>query len=145
MNVKMDLKTDVSGRKVLVKTAAAIKITGSKATKKLGNAGGKVAKFLWSKLPKIGLSSTWKFRKNLLKIGPANITAGIASRIPYINVLPMSAWKALTKTTGPGCGGKKQWVVESDAAIGMAMYNKGSLVLRARLKTKGTKMTNPAL
>ena len=69
------------------------------------------------------------------------ITAGMARRIPYINVLPMSAWNALTKTTGPGCCGKKQWVVESDAAIGMAMYNKGSFVLRARLKTKGTKMT----
>jgi hypothetical protein len=46
---------------------------------------------------------------------------------------------------GPGCGGKKQWVVLNPAAIGIAIYNKGSFAVRAIEKINGTKMINPAL
>src|SRR5690606_29375518 len=76
---------------------------------------------------------------------PAMITAGIAIRTPYIRVSPMSAPKALTRITGPGCGGRKQWVVLSEATVGMARYRIGSPVLRASEKISGTRMMKPAL
>ena len=55
------------------------------------------------------------------------------------------ALNALTKTTGPGCGGKKQCVVDNEAAIGMTRYNKGNFVFLASVKTSGTNMMKPAL
>ena len=56
-----------------------------------------------------------------------------------------SALNAPTRNIGPGCGGKKQWVVLKPAAIGIAIYNKGSLAVRAIEKINGTRMMNPAL
>jgi hypothetical protein len=57
----------------------------------------------------------------------------------------MSALNEFTRKTGLGWGGKKQWVVDKDAAIGMATYNKGSLAFFAIEKTSGTSITKPAL
>ena len=91
------------------------------------------------------MHTSYYFLQNLPKNGPAIITAGMAMSNPYNNILPISALKAFTKTTGPGCGGKKQCVVLNDAAIGMAIYNNGKPVLRANVKTSGTKITKPAL
>ena len=64
---------------------------------------------------------------------------------PYNRTIPMLALKALTNTTGPGCGGKKQCVVDNEAAIGITRYNKGNFVFLASVKTNGTNMMKPAL
>ena len=46
---------------------------------------------------------------------------------------------------GPGWGGRKPCVTESDAAMGMPTYTSGRPVEAARVKTMGISSTNPAL
>ena len=40
------------------------------------------------------------------RIGPATMIAGIAMRIPYTSVFPMSAWNIVAMAVGAGCGGR---------------------------------------
>ena len=86
-----------------------------------------------------------KFSEYYSQYRQEKYTTGIEITRPYINVFPRSALKAPTKNIGPGCGGKKQWVVLKPAAIGIAIYNKGSFAVRAIEKINGTRMIKPAL
>ena len=134
-----------AGKKLEATTASVINITGISAIKKLGSAGGNFFSTGFSSAKKNPEVSVCMNCNRLPKNGPAIITAGIAIINPYKSTSPMLALNALTKTTGPGCGGKKQCVVDSDAAIGITRYNKGNFVFRASVKTKGTNMMKPAL
>src|SRR5215203_822332 len=134
-----------SAKKLEAITENVINITGSNAIKKLGRAGGNFFSTGFSSAKKNPDVSVCIFCNLLPKNGPAIITAGIVIISPYNNTRPMLALNALTKTTGPGCGGKKQCVVDSDAAMGITRYNKGSFVFRANVKTNGTSMMKPAL
>ncbi|MNY68256.1 hypothetical protein D3C86_2059890 [compost metagenome] len=48
---------------------------------------------------------------------PAAKSAGRATKSPYKSVLPIFALKITAMAVGPGCGGKKPWVMESAEAI----------------------------
>lgn len=141
---KKTVFTNPSERKFSAITDSVMSITGSSAIIKLGKAPGKIL-LLCTGASKKPVSEELIFFNCLPSNGPAIITAGMAMQMPYNNVLPISALNAFIKTTGPGCGGKKQCVVLKDAAMGMAIYNSGSPVFFASMKTRGTSITNPAL
>jgi hypothetical protein len=65
--------------------------------------------------------------------------------IPYNNVFPMLALKIVAKATGPGCGGRKPWVMDKAEAMGIPTYNRGSFVVLATANTRGMSTTKPAL
>ena len=77
--------------------------------------------------------------------GPAIIMVGMLMMIPYNNVIPTLALKMAASPVGPGCGGKKPWVTESEAAIGIATHSKGLFAFLAIENIKGTRMIKPAL
>src|SRR5436190_8027234 len=104
-----------SAKKLEAKTEMVISITGSKAIKKLGRAEGNFLSIGFSSAKKNPDVSVFIFCNRLPKYGPATITAGIVIINPYNSTIPMLALNALTKTTGPGCGGKKQCVVDNEA------------------------------
>src|SRR6266487_4786042 len=54
--------------------------------------------------------------------GPAIITVGMATTMPYNNVSPMSALNCFTNAVGAGCGGRKPCVTDKAATIGSPMY-----------------------
>ena len=134
-----------SGRKLEAITESVINITGNNAIKKLGSAAGNFFSCCFSSAKKNPDMSGLICCNLRPRNGPATITAGIVISKPYNKTIPIFALKALTNTTGPGCGGRKQCVVDKDAAIGMARYNKGNFVFRASVNTSGTKITKPAL
>ena len=134
-----------SGKKLDAITENVINITGSNAIIKLGRAGGNFFSIGFSSAKKNPDVSILIFCNCLPKNGPAMITAGMASINPYNKTNPVLALNALTKITGPGWGGKKQCVVDSDAAIGTARYSSGNFVFLANVKTNGTNITKPAL
>ena len=77
--------------------------------------------------------------------GPAIMMVGMLMMIPYSNVMPTLALKIAASPVGPGCGGKKPCVTESEAAMGMATQSKDLFAFFAIEKTKGTRMIKPAL
>src|SRR5436190_1773597 len=93
-------------------TARVINITGRSPMIKLGNAAGNFFCSFISGERKEEFTSTFILFNMVPNAGPATNTTGIAMRIPYINVFPMSVGITLLKTpiivVGPGCGGKKQ-------------------------------------
>ena len=69
---------------------------------------------------KVDSGLQWTFFNVLANNGPAKIIAGIATMIPYNNVLPISALSCVTNAAGDGWGGKKPCVTDKAASIGIA-------------------------
>ena len=113
--------------------------------RKLGAAGGNFFSSFAAPSVKKLLVLVFMCRNLLPNKGPAMMMAGMAMSIPYNSTLPVSARKALTKTTGPGWGGKKQCAVDSEAVVGTAMYKNGNVVLMANVITNGSKIIKAAL
>src|SRR5690606_13909248 len=119
--------------------------TGMSAMKKLaafpGNFSGGIV--LVPKKPAPGVALI--FFNVVENKGPAMMMVGILMMMPYNKVIPTSALNIAASPVGPGCGGKKPWVTERDAAIGMATQSKGLFAFLAMEKTNGTRIIKPAL
>ena len=87
----------------------------------------------------------WMRRSDIANTGPARISVGTATTIPYSSVVPMSAWIAATSATGDGCGGKKPCAIESPANSGIASATAGRPLPATSEKISGTKSTKPTL
>src|SRR5690606_17813691 len=128
--------------RLLPMVPAAIRITGSKAMVKLFVAEGNCLSS--SSEYTNGLLFGCILKINLGKTIPATTAMGRLNKRPYNKIFPISALKMMDSVVGPGCGGKKPCVIESEAAIGIPIYNTGSLVALAITKTRGINTTNPA-
>src|SRR5690606_37006039 len=132
-----------SGKTLAPMVPAMMINTGNSATRKLLKPEGKLVsdeKEFISKLTPFSL-----FMINLGKYTPAIMAMGTVKTSPYSSVIPKSAFSMAAKATGPGCGGKKPWVTDSAAAMGIPMYNLGKPVAEAIANTSGINTTKPAL
>ena len=133
------------GNRVDNKRQLSMMKTGSKAIKNDDAAGNNCSGFFAATTGRgngfIDLAFLKKFPSN----GPAIAATGNPMINPYKSVLPVLALNRDTSATGLGWGGSNPCVIESEAAMGIARYNKGKPVSAANEKIRGTSTTKPAL